>query len=111
MVIRFKSNALQKTLNSEERLRKKYGADNAGKIMRRMAVLQAAANLGEVSREKPERRHELKGRKKGQFAVDILHPFRIVFEPAHNPVPRKEDGGIDLTSITAIRILDVEDYH
>jgi hypothetical protein len=26
-------------------------------------------------------------------------------------VPRKEDGGIDLTRVTAIRILEVTDYH
>jgi hypothetical protein len=26
-------------------------------------------------------------------------------------VPQKEDGGIDLTRVTAIRILEVTDYH
>jgi hypothetical protein len=26
-------------------------------------------------------------------------------------VPRKEDGGIDLTRVTDIRILEVTDYH
>jgi len=43
--------------------------------------------------------------------VDIEHPFRIVFEPGHNPVPKTEDGGIDLTQVTAIEILSIEDYH
>jgi hypothetical protein len=26
-------------------------------------------------------------------------------------VPQKEDGGIDLTRVTAVRILEVTDYH
>ena len=47
----------------------------------------------------------------GQFAVDLKHPYRLIFKPDHNPLPRKDDGGLDLTQITAIKILGVEDYH
>jgi proteic killer suppression protein len=35
----------------------------------------------------------------------------LIFRPAHNPVPKKDDGGIDLAAVTAIEILDVRDYH
>ena len=76
-----------------------------------MGVLKVADSLKDVSHKKPERRHELKGRLKGKFAVDLIYPFRLVFEPANEPVPRKEDGGIDLYQVTAVRILSVEDYH
>jgi proteic killer suppression protein len=55
--------------------------------------------------------HELKGDRKGTLAVDLEHPYRLVFEPANEPVPRKSDGGLDWTNITAIRVLAVEDYH
>jgi len=34
-----------------------------------------------------------------------------VFGVANDPVPRREDGGIDLERVTAIRILEVVDYH
>ncbi len=111
MDISFKNNKLQKVFNSSAELTKKYGARNARIIQRRMAFLRAAPTLAEVPHRPPERRHQLEGRRKGEFAVDIEHPFRIVFKPGHNPVPKTKDGGIDLTQVTAIEILSIEDYH
>ena len=51
------------------------------------------------------------GNLKGKFAVYVKHPQHMIFEPNHNPIPRKEDGGIDLTKVTKITILKVKDYH
>ena len=68
-------------------------------------------SLDEVSHRPPERRHELSGGRKEEFAVDIKHPYRLVFVPNHNPLPRKADGGLDLGQITAINVVGVEDYH
>lgn len=76
-----------------------------------MAVLQAADTLADVPKIKPDRCHSLTGSKKRQFAVDLKHPYRLVFAPNHEPVPQKYDGGIDLSKVTAILILNVEDYH
>lgn len=111
MDIAFKTTKLAKTFNSAKQLNKAYGAENARLIMRRMSVLQNAPTLADVSPLRPERRHELKGSRKGELAVDVKHPHRIVFEPTHKPVPRADDGGIDLSQVTSIRILSVEDYH
>ena len=110
MQISFQTRKTEKVFNSEKELKKKYGADRAEKIKRRMAVLQSAANLAEVPQQKPDRRHELKGDRKGQFAVDLAHPYRLIFEPS-DPVPIREDGEIDLNRITKIVVLAVEDYH
>ena len=55
--------------------------------------------------------HELKGDRKGQLAVSVQYPFRLIFEVANHPVPAKEDGGLDWTRVTAIRILEIIDYH
>ena len=79
--------------------------------MIRLAVLRNSPTLADVPVSRPERRHLLKGQRKGQFAVDLVHPFRIVFEPNHDPVPQSEDGGIDLDRVTAIMIVEVTDYH
>ena len=80
-------------------------------IMARIGVLRNASTLSKVPTTRPERRHQLKGDRKEQFAVDLVHPFRLVFEPNHVPLPRKQDGGIDLEQVTAIKILEVVDYH
>lgn len=55
--------------------------------------------------------HELTANLKGKLAVDLDHPYRLLFEPAHNPVPCKHDGGLDWTKVTAITVLEILNYH
>ncbi len=111
MEITFATSKLHKIFNSESRLVKEYGKENGRIIMRRMVVLKAARNLEQIPHKKPERRHELSGKRKGEFAVDLKHPFRLVFRSNHDPIPLKEDGGIALRLVTSIEIIQVEDYH
>ncbi len=111
MEVLFKTAKLEKTSNSEELLKREYGAENGRLIMRRLSVLAAASSLADVPSVRPERCHPLEGKRRGQFAVDVKHPFRMVFEPATDPLPQMEDGGLDLARITSIRILSIEDYH
>jgi proteic killer suppression protein len=111
MNVYFSSKKLSKTLQSEKGLNRAYGVENAKKIKQRLVELEAAPNLKEVYNLPMARCHELSGNKKGQFAVDIKHPYRLIFEPDHIEVPRKEDGGIDLVRVTEIRVISIEDYH
>ena len=46
-----------------------------------------------------------------QFSVKLFRGKRLVFEVDHAEVPRKDDGGIDLTKVTAVRIIEIVDYH
>lgn len=111
MDISFKTKQLAKTLNEEKALRQTYGDRMAKVIMTRLAVLKNAPTLSLVPSTKPERRHLLTGRRKGQYVVDLVHPMRLVFEPDHDPVPRADDGGIDADKVTAIVVIEVADYH
>lgn len=111
MEISFITQRLKKLFGSEESLRRKYGTLNAGKIMLRMAFLKNAETLSKVPTRPPNRRHQLSGDRDEQFAVDLAHPYRLVFEPNHCPLPRREDGGIDLDRVTAITVIEVIDYH
>lgn len=111
MDITFKTKKLQKTFNSEKELKRAYGNETAKKIKLRMAVLSAAPTLAQVPTTKPDRCHALQGKRKGQYAVDLKHPHRLVFCPDHNPLPKTEEGHLDLTQVTCITILSVEDYH
>ena len=111
MDIAFRTNRLRRTFDGADALQRAYGARTARVIMQRMAVLRAARSLALVPTTPPERRHQLVGDRDEQFAVDIVHPYRLVFEANHDPVPRKDDGGIDAQQVTAITILDVVDYH
>jgi proteic killer suppression protein len=110
MDITFSTKKIQKVFNSEKELIRAQGAGIARIIMRRMVVLRAAETLNNVSRFPPERCHELTGEMKGIFAVDLKHPYRLLFEPV-DPIPYKEDGGIDLLKVTAVSIIGIKDYH
>ena len=111
MEITFQSNKLQKIFSSPSSLLRSYGVDRGKAIKRRISFIRSAQNLAEIPSEPPTRRHQLLGEKKGQFALDISKNYRLVFEPNHKPLPKNKDGGLDLTRITSIKILRVEDYH
>jgi toxin HigB-1 len=109
--IAFRTRKLEKTFNSAGELQKAYGARMTKAIMIRLAVLKAARTLALVPTTPPDRRHQLRGDRDEQFAVDLVHPHRFVFEANHDPLPRKDDGGIDVEQVTAITIIDVIDHH
>ena len=109
--VTFRNRRLQRTFNSDKALRRTYGDNIARRIRTRLAVLKNAANLARVPATPPERCHALSQNRKGQYAVDLDKRNRMVFIPNHDPVPLKEDGGVDLEGVTAITILEVVDYH
>jgi len=108
--IEFVSKKLEKTLNSESLIRRDYGDANGRKIMRRLEVLAAAPSLAHVPRSKPERCHQLTGDRDEEYAVDIEHPYRLLFRP-QDPIPRLPDGGVDVAAVTRIVIIGIKDYH
>jgi proteic killer suppression protein len=107
----FKSSRLAKVLNEETLLKKTYGRENADRIRRRLVVLGAAASLADVPTVRPVRCHRLVGERGGCFAVDVLQPFRIVFEPDTDHLPRTAGARINIAKVTAIMILEIVDYH
>ena len=111
MEISFRKRKLEKIFNDEQRLVREYGQQMADQIMDRMFLLYKVETLAEVPTDKPFRCHQLAGDRKGEYAVDLRHPHRLVFEPDHDPVPETDDGGIDKEAVTDIIILDVIDYH
>ncbi len=111
MEIHFCSRKMQKMCNSEKQMRAKLGSRIADRLMQRLAELVAAESLDDIPRVPPVRCHELSHNRKGQLAVDLVHPKRLVFRPHHDPVPTRDDGGLDWKRVTKILILEIVDYH
>lgn len=114
MDISFKNRKLEKEFNEGAQLDKVHGKKRATKIRMRMAALRAAESLMDFWPPKsgPSRCHELtQGKRKGQLSLDLDHPYRLIFTPAHDPVPTREAGGLDWSRVTAIKIQGVEDTH
>ena len=111
MEITFRTSKLARTFNSARLLQRAYGSRMAKVIMIRLTTLKAAETLEQVPTTPPDRRHQLKGNRDEQYAVDLDRRHRLIFEPDHDPIPRKEDGGIYLKQVNAITIIEVIDYH
>jgi plasmid maintenance system killer protein len=104
--ISFQSRKMAKEFNAQAQLVRRYGPRRAKLIRRRLDELRAAETLEVMSTIPRARCHELHQNLAGKLAVDLDHPYRLIFEPAHDPIPRKDDdGGLDWKRVTAIRIL------
>jgi proteic killer suppression protein len=55
--------------------------------------------------------HQLKGERQGQISLDLDHPYRLLITVANVPVPKKDNGSINLSKVTEVMILGVEDTH
>ena len=110
MDIIFLDESLRRTVNNEKRLRRKFPGRRGKLIRQRLDELWAAVTLEDL-RGLPGHCHELKYDRAGQLAIDLDQPFRLIFEPANNPIPRHSGGNLDWTRVTAVRIIEVVDYH
>jgi proteic killer suppression protein len=43
--------------------------------------------------------------------LNLDHPYRLIFEPFHDPLPQKPDGGMDWTKVSSVTIIGIEDTH
>ncbi|MBW4486505.1 MAG: hypothetical protein KME12_01815 [Trichocoleus desertorum ATA4-8-CV12] len=110
MDIVFKDSKFEEECNNQNLLEKRHGQNRAKRIRRRLDDLRAATVLEDM-RYLPGRCHELKYDRAGQLSLDLDHPYRLIFEPADEPIPTKPDGGLDWTKVTAVTILGIEDTH
>lgn len=110
MDIKFENNRLRKLANDVRKCKKELGERQATLFLRRLSDLRDAENLEDV-RHLPGRFHELKETRKGQWACDLDHPYRLVFEPQQNPIPTNVDGQYIWFQIIAIQIIEIVDYH
>lgn len=110
MEITFHTNKVAKLCNDSRRAVADLGPEQAKRLRQRLDDLYAANNLG-VMRTLPGRTHELTAGRKGQLSIDLKHPYRLIFEPAMDPLPTKGDGGLDWAAVVAIRIIEITDTH
>lgn len=89
--------------------RKRFGEPRWTVLKRRLQVLRDADTLADLSSVGGF--HAMKADRAGSFAMKLDGPYRLVFRPNHEPVPVDDFGGIDLSSVTAVIIEEVVNYH
>jgi proteic killer suppression protein len=86
------------------------GAPGAKKLFARIADLDATQVLA-IAPVLPGHFHALTGDRAGQYAFHLSGGIRLVIEPANSPLPRLQDGSVNLQEITAIRVIYIGNYH
>jgi len=101
---------LRKILEDKNKIRKKYGTKMADKIMQRIDDMKCAENL-EILMKLPGNHHPLTGDRKGQFACNLVQPYRLIYRPANDTLPIDDNGNLIYSEITIVEILEIVDYH
>lgn len=67
-------------------------------IHQRVDEIQAADSIEMLVQYSIGRCHQLEGNRKGEYAMDLVHPYRLIFEQ-------------NKTDVKLVRIINIEDYH
>ena len=94
----FSSKSIEKICTNAAVAEKKYGAEMAEKIQMRIDQIKAADSVEQMIMFHVGRCHPLKGTRKKQYAVDLVHPNRLIFSKKGN-------------EIQIARIMEIVDYH
>ena len=100
MDITYKSRKLEKICEDKKFSVKSYGIDMANKIKLRINEIRASDSVEEMIQYQIGRCHALVGDRFGEYAVDLVQPFRLIFI--------KDD---DTKQIKVVKIMEIIDYH
>ena len=98
MEITYKSKNIMKVCTNASYAERKYESDMAEKIHQRIDEIDASETVEEMIQFHIGRCHQLNGNRKGQYAMDLIHPQRLIFEKRGN-------------EIQIVRIIEITDYH
>ena len=94
----YKNRKLERICSNAAIAEKEYGSEMAGKITQRIGEIQSADTVEMLVRYHIGRCHALKQNRRGQYAMDLIHPYRLVFEKHGN-------------ENQVVKILEIVDYH
>lgn len=98
MDITYKSNKIEKICTDAKISDRTYGNEMSEKIQMRIGEIEAADTVEEMIKYRIGRCHPLINNRKGQYAVDLVHPYRLVFEKHGSQEPMTKVTGLCLTS-------------
>jgi len=94
--------------------KRELGKDSANQLKAKLKELDEAENVLELVNGTPHRISGLRGKYaylEGQYSLRLAKAKRLVFQPDHDPVPRKETGEIHWGEVTSVMITFIGDYH
>lgn len=96
--IYYKTKKLQKECENYRQSNCSYGTEMAIKIAQRINEIKSADTVENLVKFSIGRCHPLKGDRQGEYAMDLVHPYRLIF------VVKNE-------TIQIAKIIEINDYH
>ena len=98
MQVNYKNRHIEKICTNASVAAKKFDKCTVGLIQQRVDEIHAADSVEMLVQFGIGRCHQLVGDRKGQFAMDLVHPLRLVFEVIRDEIQIAE-------------IQEIVDYH
>ena len=98
IAVHYRTNKLQKICENAKVASRTYGDEMAERIHLRIDQITSANNVEELVQHRIGRCHLLIGDRKGQYAMDLIQPYRLIFV-------KIEESSVE------VRIENIEDYH
>ena len=98
MHVRYRTKKLEKACENYTHAVKKYGIEMGNLIHIRIDQLKSAESVMHLVQHKIGRCHPLTGDREGQYAMNLVHPYRLIFTQ------------YDEATIT-VQIEEIVDYH
>lgn len=98
MEIRYRNKEIEAVCTNSKIARIRYGLPMAGKIRLRISEMIRAESVDYLIQNHIGRCHRLIGDRAGQYAMDLVHPYRLIFILIEN-------------QIQFVEIQEVTDYH
>jgi proteic killer suppression protein len=109
--VTYKNEKTRKLCEDAKTGQKQFGDVAARQLRKRIRMLLEADTLSDIPHTPPPRLHLLSGYKEPTCGVVVYRGLRIVLEPADDPLPFLDDGGVDKRRVRSVQIVTVEDYH
>jgi proteic killer suppression protein len=104
MYITFINSKIRKLCEDHKLAQRKLGEHMTKKLFQRIAEIRAAENLAVLKTLPAPRCHPLTNNRQGQYAVDLMHPKRLILLPIC-------EGEFIEKLITDVVIVEIIDYH
>ncbi len=98
MQVEYKNKSIEKVCTDASSAERKYGSETAEKIQMRIDQIKSSDTVEFLIQYRIGRCHSLHGDRKGQYAMDLVHPQRLIFS--------KKGKEIQIANI-----MEIEDYH
>jgi len=112
MKIEYRNPTIRTVCTDTTVARRTYGLPMALKISQRCTQIEQAECIGELLDKREGRCHRLKGNRKEQFAMDLVHPMRLIFSVTptlHLCLEAIESASEDVLQTAVIE--EITDYH